>query len=398
MPILPAAAALREEAAEWRHELHEHPQTSYEEEFASGFVAARLAEWGIPFKRGLAKTGVVATIEGRSPGGRALALRADMDALDITEEGDGLAYASRTPGKMHACGHDGHTAILLGVAKYLKDHRDFGGRVHLIFQPAEEGGAGAVRMMREGLFEEFPADAVYGLHNWPYAPVGTLATRAGPLLASADELTITVRGRGGHAAMPHRTVDPIVVGAHVVTALQSIVARNVDPVDQGVLTIANFNAGTGATNVIADRAVLTGTIRAFKPETRLLLERRAREVTEGVARALLAEAELRVREGGYAPTVNTARETAIAAAAAAAVLGPGNVDADVAPVMGAEDFGAYLTKVPGCFVFLGQGVPGDPASRHNQGLHTARYDFNDEIIPLAVSWFAKLVESQLPPG
>jgi len=395
MPVINSVANMKDEVAEWRHELHQNPQTSYEEIFASEFIAKKLTEWKIPFKKGIAKTGIVATIEGKkNTSGRALALRADMDALDILEETN-LPYASKNKGKMHACGHDGHTSILLGTAKFLKENPNFDGKVHLIFQPAEEGGAGAVKMIDEGLFKDFPVDAVYGLHNWPYLEAGKVATRSGPLMASADEIKITIRGKGGHAAMPHKTVDPVVVGAQIVSAIQSIVARNVDPVDQGVITIANFNAGTGAHNIIADTARLDGTIRAFKQETRQFLHKRVREIVEHVAKAFMADAELHISDG-YDPTVNTEAETAFAAKAAAAVVGEQNVNTEIPLCMGAEDFGAYLTKRPGCFLFVGQGVANDPKSRHNQGLHTPRYDFNDDIIPIGVSWFAKLVEQHMP--
>ncbi len=395
MPVINSVANMKDEVAEWRHELHQNPQTSYEEIFASEFIAKKLTEWKIPFKKGIAKTGIVATIEGKkNSSGKALALRADMDALDILEETN-LPYASKNKGKMHACGHDGHTSILLGTAKFLKENPNFDGKVHLIFQPAEEGGAGAVKMIDEGLFKDFPVDAVYGLHNWPYLEAGKVATRSGPLMASADEIKITIRGKGGHAAMPHKTVDPVVVGAQIVGALQSIVARNLDPVDQGVITIANFNAGTGAHNIIADTARLDGTIRAFKQETRQFLHKRVREIVEHVAKAFMAEAELHISDG-YDPTVNTEAETAFAAKAAAAVVGEQNVNTEIPLCMGAEDFGAYLTKRPGCFLFVGQGVANDPKSRHNQGLHTPRYDFNDDIIPIGVSWFAKLVEQHMP--
>jgi amidohydrolase len=396
MPVINSVADMKDEVAEWRHELHRNPQTSYEEVFASGLVAKKLTEWGIPFKKGIAKTGIVATITGRkSDSGKALALRADMDALDIVEETN-LPYASKNNGKMHACGHDGHTSILLGAAKYLKENPNFNGKVHLIFQPAEEGGAGAVKMIEEGLFNEFPVDAVYGLHNWPFLETGKIATRKGPLLASADEFAIIIRGKGGHAAMPHKTIDPVVVAAHIVTALQSIIARNVDPVDQGVVTVANFNAGTGAHNIIADTARLNGTIRAFRQDTRMFMHKRVREIAESVAKAFMAEAEINLTDDGYDPTINSDAETDFAARAAASVVGEQNVDTNTPPCMGAEDFGAYLTKRPGAFIFVGQGVSGDPKSRHNQGLHTPRYDFNDEIIPIGVSWFAKLVEQHMP--
>lgn len=396
MPVINSVANMKDEVAKWRQELHQNPQTAYEEIFASEFVAKKLTEWKIPFKKGIAKTGIVATIEGKkNTSGKALALRADMDALDILEETN-LPYASKNKGKMHACGHDGHTSILLGTAKFLKENPNFDGKVHLIFQPAEEGGAGAVKMIEEGLFKEFPVDAVYGLHNWPYLEAGKVATRSGPLMASADEFKIIIKGKGGHAAMPQKTVDPVVVASHIVTAVQTIVARNVDPVDQGVVTIANFNAGTGAHNIIADTAKLDGTIRAFRQETRQFLHKRLKEIVENVAKAFMAEAEVAITDDGYDPTVNTETETAFAAQAAAAIVGEQNVNTEIPLCMGAEDFGAYLTKRPGCFMFVGQGVANDPKSRHNQGLHTPRYDFNDDIIPIGVSWFAKLVEQHMP--
>ncbi len=396
MPVINSVAAMKDEVASWRHELHQNPQTAYEEEYISAFIAKKLTEWKIPFKKGIAKTGIVATIEGqKTDSGKALALRADIDALDITEKTN-LPYASKNKGKMHACGHDGHTSILLGTAKYLAAGRNFNGKVHLIFQPAEEGGAGAVKMIEEGLFRDFPADAVYGLHNWPWLETGKIATRKGPLMASSDEIEIVVKGKGGHAAMPHMTVDPIVAASHIVVALQSIVSRNLDPVDQGVVTIANFEAGTGAHNIIGDTAKLVGTVRAFKPETRAFIMKRIEEIASQVAGAFQAEACVTVSAGGYDPTVNTDNEVDIAVAAAADVVGAQNVIADIPPCMTAEDFGAYLTQRPGAFIFVGQGVPGDPQSRHNHGLHSPYYDFNDDLLPIGTSWFAKLVESHMP--
>ncbi len=395
MPVINSIARNQDEIAACRREMHQNPQTSYEETFASGLVKRKLKEWGIPFKEGIAVTGIVATIEGqKTDSGKAIALRADMDALDI-EEKTGVTHASKNPGKMHACGHDGHTATLLGAAKYLSETRNFNGKVHLIFQPAEEGGAGAYRMIEEGLFEQFPVDAVYGVHNWPWLDAGKIAVRKGPMLASADRLTINVKGKGGHAAMPHKTIDPVVAGSHIVTALQSIVARNVDPVEQGVITIANFRAGTGASNIISDGAYMDGTIRAFRPEVRAYLHQRIREIVPAVAGAFMAEADV-IIDDGYDPTINSDHETDLAAAAARAVVGDGNVITDIPPCMGAEDFGAYLMKRPGAFLFVGQGVKNNPDSPHNQGLHSPLYDFNDEILPVAGSFFATLIEQNMP--
>lgn len=394
MAIPPKIAALQKEVALWRQELHKNPQTSFEEEFASNFVAAKLTEWGIPFERNIAKTGIVATLTGtKNTSGKAIGLRADMDALDIAEQ-TGLSYASQNPGKMHACGHDGHTAMLLGAAKYLNEHRDFNGAVHFIFQPAEEGGGGAHRMIAEGLFQKFPCDYVFGLHNWPYQPLGKIATRKGPFMASAEEFIITIKGKGGHAATPHRTIDPLVVGAHIVTALQTIVGRNVNPIDQGVVTVANFHAGTGATNIIAETATLSGTLRAFNQETRQLLKIRLKEIAENIAKAFSAEATVHI-PNGYDPTVNHDSAVDIAVAAAQAIVPLANVDANISPTMAAEDFGAYLTHRPGAFIFMGQADPTDPHSPHSQSVHTAYYNFNDALIPLGVSWFVKLTEKCL---
>lgn len=394
MPVINSVAAMKDEIAALRRDLHRHPQTSYEETYAAALVARQLTAWGIPFESGIAVTGIVATIEGqKSDSGKAVGLRADMDALDITEK-SGREWASTFPGKMHACGHDGHTSILLGAAKYLSENRNFNGKVHLIFQPAEEGGGGAYKMIEEGLFKKFPMDAVYGLHNWPYMKIGQIGTRKGPLMASSDSLTITIKGVGGHAAMPHKTVDPIVVASHIVTALQSIVSRNVDPVDQAVVTITNLNAGTGAFNIIGDSAVMSGTVRAFTRETRKFLHDRLRAIVQSVAAAFMAEAEVEIFDG-YDPTINSDREAEIAAAAAAAVVGEANVHTNIPPVMGAEDFGAYTAEKPGAFIFLGQGVD-EKDSPHNYGLHNPHYDFNDDAIPVGVSYFAKLVEELMP--
>jgi len=396
MATINSIQAMKDEVAGWRHELHQNPQTNYEEVFASNFVAQKLTEWGIPFKRGLAVTGIVATIEGqKSDSGKAIGLRADMDALDIVEQ-SGVPHASKNPGKMHACGHDGHTSTLLSAAKYLKENRNFNGKVHLIFQPAEEGGAGAYKMIEEGLFKQFPCDYVFGLHNWPYMPVGKIATRKGPIMASADEFEIVIKGKGGHAAVPHKTIDPIVAGAQIVTALQSIVSRNVDPVDQGVVTVSNFNAGTGAHNIIGEKAVLVGTIRAFRQETRELLIKRVIEMTENIARAYMAEASVQIMPNGYAPTINDDVAVDMALAAAAAIVGEKNVDPETDPTMGAEDFGAYASATPSAFIFVGQGVEKDKKSPHNYGLHSPYYDFNDDILPIGASYFATLVEKYMP--
>lgn len=394
MPVLNRAADLKDEATVWRRELHQNPQTKYEEEFASALVARKLTEWGIPFKKGIARTGIVATITGqRNDSGKGIGLRADMDALDILEK-SGQPHASKIPGKMHACGHDGHTATLLAVAKYLQETKNFNGEVNLVFQPAEEGGNGADKMIEEGLFRDFKIDYMFGIHNWPGQPLGKIGMRPGPLLASVDEFHVTVKGVGGHAAMPHATVDPVVVTSQIITALQSIVARNVDPIDTVVVSVTNFHAGSGAFNIIPDEAKLIGTVRTFNNDTRDNVIARMKSIIEGVASAMGATAESEFIFHNYA-TVNHPEATEIAAQAAAVVVGENNVDLNTPPSMGGEDFSAYLRKKPGAFVFIGQGVP-DKNSPHNRGLHHPGYDFNDEIIPIGVSYFAALVEQTLP--
>lgn len=385
---------LADEIAGYRRALHENPQTAFEETFASGLVKEKLSAWGIPFEDGIAVTGIVATIEGESnKSGRVIGLRADMDALDILEA-ENKPHVSKIPGKMHGCGHDGHTAMLLGAAKYLSENRNFDGKVHLIFQPAEEGAGGAHKMISEGLFKRFPMDSVYGLHNWPKIPKGQIALRSGPIMAAAERFDITITGKGGHAAMPHKTIDPIVIGAQVVSALQTLVSRARDPLDPVVISITNFNAGTGAFNVIPDTATLSGTMRAFEPETRARMIARIGEVVSDTAAMMGGVGECVFVPGGYDPTVNTEAETAFCAGVAKALVGEANVDTNVAPSMGAEDFGAMLQAVPGCYIWMGQGEA-DAASNHNQGLHTPRYDFNDDIIPMGIEYWVRVVEGVL---
>ncbi|HBR68170.1 MAG TPA: amidohydrolase [Rhodospirillaceae bacterium] len=386
-------AAMKDEIAAYRRAMHENPQTAYEEEFASNLVAEKLAAWGIKFERGIAKTGIVATIEGqKTSSGKAIALRADMDALDITEA-DNKPWKSKTPGKMHGCGHDGHTAMLLGAAKYLSETRNFDGKVHLIFQPAEEGQGGAILMIKEGLFKKFPCDAVYGMHNWPGLPKGTIGLRPGPIMAAADRFSITIHGKGGHAAQPHNTIDPVVVGAQIVTTLQTLISRTLNPVQPGVISVTNFNAGTGAFNVIAETATLTGTIRSFDPAVRAMLKKRVEEMATASAALHGAKAECSFTEG-YDPTINDPEATEFCASIARRIVGAENVDTDIAPSMGAEDFGAMLAEKPGCYIKMGQGEK-DPASNHNRGLHTPQYDFNDDIIPLGIEYWVTLVEEAL---
>lgn len=388
-------AALEGEITGYRRALHENPGTAYEEFFASDLVAEKLTEWGITFERGIAQTGIVATIKGQTnKSGRAIALRADMDALDIVEA-ENKDHRSKIEGKMHGCGHDGHTACLLGAAKYLSENNAFDGTVHLIFQPAEEGHGGAYKMLDEGLLSKFPFDAVFALHNWPSLPKGTIALRSGPIMAAADRFDIVIKGAGGHAAYPERCLDPIIIGSHIVQALQTLISRSIDPQQPAVISITNFHAGTGAFNVIPDEAHLNGTLRSFDPKIRQKLTERITQICEDTAKLYGATAECVFDEGGYDPTINSEEESAFCAEIARSIVGADNVNESINPSMGAEDFGAMLAQRPGCYIWMGQGEA-DPQSNHNQGLHTPRYDFNDSIIPQAIEYWARVVERYLP--
>lgn len=386
---------MQELVAGWRHELHQNPGTKYEEVFANNLVTTTLDSLGIPYINGLGKTGVVAIIEGqKNTSGKTIGLRADMDALPINEQ-SGQAWASKIPGKMHACGHDGHTATLLGVAKYLSETRNFDGRALLIFQPAEEGGRGAFAMMEDGLFKDnLKCDAVYAIHNWPAQPVGTAAIREGGIMASVDIFDIKITGKGGHAAVPELAIDPVVAGASLVTTIQSIISRSIPATDSGVITVTNFHAGDGAYNVIPDTADLSGTVRTFSNDVRTHIERRLNEVCAGLAATYGVDVDLSYTRM-IDPTINNPEHTQIAADAMARIIGDENVDRNVAPTMGGEDFGGMLGAVPGAYIFVGQGT-NNAKSPHNQSLHSPKYDFNDNIIPIAMDYFAELVESSMP--
>ncbi|MGA7983689.1 MAG: M20 aminoacylase family protein [Burkholderiales bacterium] len=379
------------ELREIRHDIHAHPELGFEEDRTSAIVAGRLAAWGIEVHRGLARTGVVGVLRGRqSTSGRAVGLRADMDCLPIRET-TGLPYRSRHEGRMHACGHDGHTTMLLGAARYLAATRAFDGTAYLIFQPAEEGGGGGQKMVQEGLFERFPADQIYALHNWPGLPAGKMAVRAGAMMAATDEIQITVRGKGGHAAMPHLTVDPVLLSAHIITALQSVPSRNIDPVDALVISVCSMQTSqVGAFNILPDSVTLIGTVRSFRPDTRDMAEARIKQIVTGIAGSLGGSAEVNYQRG-YPPTVNTAREAEFAAQVGEKVFGRENVVRDADPTMGGEDFSYMLQQRPGAYVWLGQGGGQTGCFLHNPG-----YDFNDQIIPLGAGYLAALVEDSLP--
>jgi amidohydrolase len=383
MPIIPEVLDSLDELTQIRHDIHAHPELGFEEERTAEIVAARLKEYGCEVHRGLATTGVVGTIR-RGNSLRAIGLRADMDCLPMQELND-FSHRSTHDGKMHACGHDGHTTILLGAAQYLAKTRNFDGTVHFIFQPGEEGYGGGRVMVEQGLFEKFPCDAVFAIHNKPGIDIGSMATTLGPLLAASDRYDIKVKGRGTHAAHPHGGNDPFVIGAQIVTALQTIPARNVDPVDSAVISVG-FMKGGSAYNVIPDELHIGGTVRSFRAATQDLLEKRMGEVVHGIAAAHGASVEFSYRRG-YPPTVNHADEAKFAAEVMAEICGEDKVTTTIAPSMGGEDFSYMLQAVPGAMVWLGNG-PGEGGCL----LHNARYDFNDTALPYGVSFFVRLAE------
>ena len=386
MSISPAIRDIVPDAQQWRREIHANPELLYDLPRTSSFVADRLREFGCDEVRtAIGRTGVVGVIKGRKgDSSRAIGLRADMDALPI-EEATNLPYRSGTPGKMHACGHDGHTAMLLGAARHLANTRDFSGTAIVIFQPAEEGGAGAKAMIDDGLMDNFAIEEVYGMHNIPHLPLGTFAIRPGPMLAAADAFTIRLEGRGGHAANPHQCVDSIVAGAQIVTALQTIVSRNLDPLDSCVVSVASFHAGT-AFNILPQTAEILGTVRTLLPATRDLAERRMREIVAGIAAASGVTASVDY-DRGYPSTRNHPRQTDFAASVACKVAGAEKVMTEIPPVMGAEDFSFMLEARPGAFIFLGNG--------DSAGLHHPGYDFNDQALPYGIAYWTQIVETAL---
>jgi hippurate hydrolase len=388
MPVINRLADLQPEMQGWRRDFHTYPELRFEEARTAEQVAKLLTSWGIEVHTGIAKTGVVGVLR-NGTSSRSIGLRADMDALPM-EEATGLPYASKNPGRMHACGHDGHTTMLLGAAKYLAETKNFDGTVHFIFQPGEEGGAGAKVMMDEGLFARFPCDAVYGLHNDPTLPLGEVDVRDDVMMAAADRFYITVRGAGGHAARPHGGIDPIVVGAHIVTALQSIVARRVDPLEAAVISVTQFHSGT-AENVIPDEAMLLGTVRTLQPAVQDLVEAAMRRVVEATAAAHDATATFTYKRG-YPPTINHAEQARRAARAAETVVGAGRIHRDKPPVMGGEDFAFMLLDRPGAYLKFGQAQ----GAKGNANVHTVQYDFNDDLLPVGASFFATLVEQEMP--
>ena len=386
MPIIPAVQDLAADAQHWRRDIHSHPELEYDVQRTAKFVADRLHAFGCDeVNMFIGKSGVVGIIKGRRGGaGRTIGLRADMDALPIHETTN-LPYQSTIPGKMHACGHDGHTAMLLGAARYLAKTRDFNGTLAVIFQPAEEGGAGAKAMLDDGLMTRWPLEAVYGMHTAPSLPIGSFASRKGAVLAAADRFTINLEGRGGHAAQPHLGVDPIVAGAQIVTALQTIVARGADPLDSLVVSVTRFDAGT-TFNVIPQSAQLLGTVRTLNDSTRAFAQKRVTEIAMGIGAAMGASVDVHY-VGGYPVTRNHPQQTDFATRIARKVAGDQAVIADAPPIMGAEDFSYMLEAKPGAFIFVGNG---DSAALHHPG-----YDFNDAALPYGMSYWVQLAETAL---
>jgi hippurate hydrolase len=395
MRLVEPILAYQSELETIRRDIHAHPELCYEEQRTADVVAQRLTEWGIPVVRGLGVTGVVGIIK-NGTSDRAIGLRADMDALPM-QELNTFEHASRHAGKMHACGHDGHTTMLLGAAHYLSQNRNFDGTVYLIFQPAEEGGAGARRMMDDGLFERFPMEAVYGMHNWPGIKTGSFGVVAGPMMASSNEFRVVVKGKGAHAAQPHRGIDPVMVAVQIAQGWQTIISREKNPLDTAVLSITQIHAGS-ATNVIPDEAVMIGTVRTFATDVLDLIERRMHEIAAGLASGFGATVDFSFKRN-YPPLINHPEQTAFAVEAMRAVVGADNVDTNVEPTMGAEDFAFMLQEKPGCYVFIGNGDGDHRLGGHGLGpcqLHNGSYDFNDQLLAVGASFWARLVEMSLP--
>lgn len=397
MKLIPEVLAARDEIQSLRRTIHAHPELRYEEVRTADLVAQCLEKWGLRVHRGLGKTGVVGVLQ-RGKSTRSIGLRADMDALPI-EELNTFEHRSQAPGKMHACGHDGHTAMLLGAARHLAMHGEFDGTIVFIFQPAEEGGAGARAMIEDGLFTQFPVDAVFGVHNWPGMPAGTFGVTEGPIMASSNEFRIDVKGVGAHAAMPHNGRDPVLAAMQIGNALQSIITRNKRPIDTAVLSITQIHAGD-AVNVIPNDAWLAGTVRTFTTDTLDLIESRMTKIVEATALAFDCSATVTFNRN-YPPTINSVEETRFAVEVMREIVGADNVDAHTDPTMGAEDFAFMLQAKPGCYAFLGNGDGGHRDTGHGTGpctLHNASYDFNDELLPIGSTYWVRLAQRYLAEG
>ncbi|MBI3727268.1 MAG: amidohydrolase [Burkholderiales bacterium] len=394
MNLIDPIVQFQAEIQQIRRDIHAHPELCFEEHRTSEVVAQKLEAWGIPIIRGLGGTGIIGVLKNGSSE-RAIGMRADMDALPM-QEINTFSHTSKHDGKMHACGHDGHTAMLLGAAHYLSKYKEFDGTVYLIFQPAEEGGGGARRMIEDGMFEKYPMDAVFGMHNWPGAAVGTFGVTPGPMMASSNEFEVIVRGKGAHAAQPHKGIDPIIVAIQMAQSWQTIVSRNASPLESAVLSVTQIHSGS-ATNVIPDEATLIGTVRAFSTEMIDLIERRMRTIAEHTTAAFDAQVDFRFKRN-YPPLINHAKETAFAAEVMRSVVGTDNVDAQVEPTMGAEDFSFMLQAKPGCYAFIGNGDGGHRDMGHGLGpcnLHNPSYDFNDDLLPIGATYWVRLAEAYL---
>ena len=376
-----------EEMQTWRQDLHSIPEIGLEEYETSEYIKSKLSEFNIEFKDGYANTGIVARVKGsQGESDKSIGLRADFDALPMPEKNE-FEHKSTNEGMMHACGHDGHTSMLLGAAKYLSENNDFDGSVYFIFQPGEEGFAGGQKMIQDGMFDDFKIDEVYALHNWPELPIGSIGVNSGPMMAAVDEFDIVVKGRGGHAAIPQLAIDPVVIASQIVLAVQTIVSRSTDPVDKALISITKINGGT-AYNVIDDSVKLGGTIRTFKPETRSFFEKKLKEISSGIAKANGAEADVDFHlTNKYPPTINSKKESEFAAKVAKKVFGDSHVDTDIDPSMGGEDFSYLLEKKPGAYLYIGQGD-----DNHKAHLHTTNYDFNDNLLPVGVNYWVELVK------
>ena len=376
-----------EEMKTWRQDLHRIPEIGLEEFETSQYIKSKLSEFKIEFKEGYANTGIVARIKGsQGNSDRSIGLRADFDALPMPEKND-FDHKSTKEGMMHACGHDGHTSMLLGAAKYLSENNDFDGNVYLIFQPGEEGFAGGEKMIQDGMFNDFKIDEVYALHNWPELPLGSIGVNSGPMMAAVDEFDIIVKGKGGHAAIPQLAIDPVVIASQIVLAVQTIVSRSTDPVDKALISITKISGGT-AYNVIDDSVKMGGTIRTFKPETRAFYEKKLNEISSGIAKANGADADVEFHlTNKYPPTINSKKESEFAASVAKKIFGESNVNTNIEPSMGGEDFSYLLEKKPGSYLYIGQGD-----ENHKAHLHTTKYDFNDNLLPIGVNFWVELVK------
>lgn len=394
MKLIDPIIQFHSELQQIRRDIHAHPELCFEEKRTSEVVVQKLTEWGIPVLRGMGVTGVVGVIK-KGYGNRAVGLRADMDGLPV-QEINSFPHASRHAGKMHACGHDGHVAMLLGAARYLSEHGQFDGTVYMIFQPAEEGGGGAKRMMDDGLFTQCPMEAVFGMHNWPGIAVGAFGVTSGPMMASSNEFEVTIKGKGAHAAQPHKGIDPVMIAVQIAQSWQTIITRNKNPLDAGVLSITQIHGGS-ATNIIPDEAAMVGTVRTFTTEVLDLIEQRMRTIAEHTAAAFDAQVDFQFKRN-YPPLINHAEETAFAVEIMQSVVGAEHVDTQVEPTMGAEDFAFMLQKKPGCYVFIGNGNGEHRHSGHGLGpcnLHNPSYDFNDELLPIGATFWVRLAESYL---